>query len=458
MYMFMEYIFVILVVRLIKMTIDLDYCNIFFNVNNKKLRWILCIGVYLAAVLADIMFDSEFISIMESFIIMYIIMQAYSGALDKKVLFASMNVALECIADMGTSYIMSDGIVMSSINNYNASGNMEIYYYFPEQFVSIMLFYFLIIIVKNIYRTKEYDDMSYNWLYFMLLAVMSIGVWYIIARGLILTQEGLICVGAALLVMNMVSYKLYESVSDAYRYEKEYEKLKEQMDIYECQISTNIENDRVVRSLRHDMKLHLEELQMLAAGKRYDELESYLSAMTEAAKPLYNMVGTGNPSVDGILDYMCAKAQDKGVTVKRKLRIPEDVSLSAYDMNIILGNLLENAIENTLKTDNPYIELTLKYQSGTIYMNVTNTCISDQKVENGKYLTTKTDDEKNMHNEETVSEGFSISGRHKSGKHGYGLDNVKRCVDKYSGTMKLNCKDDVFTAEVLIYVPVQSCK
>lgn len=159
MYMFMEYIFVILVVRLIKMTIDLDYCNIFFNVNNKKLRWILCIGVYLAAVLADIIFDSEFISIMESFIIMYIIMQAYSGALDKKVLFASMNVALECIADMGTSYIMSDGIVMSSINNYNASGNMEIYYYFPEQFVSIMLFYFLIIIVKNIYRTKEYDDM-----------------------------------------------------------------------------------------------------------------------------------------------------------------------------------------------------------------------------------------------------------------------------------------------------------
>ena len=93
-------------------------------------------------------------------------MQAYSGALDKKVLFASMNVALECIADMGTSYIMSDGIVMSSINNYNASGNMEIYYYFPEQFVSIMLFYFLIIIVKNIYRTKEYDDMSYNWLLF----------------------------------------------------------------------------------------------------------------------------------------------------------------------------------------------------------------------------------------------------------------------------------------------------
>lgn len=459
MYMFMEYIFVILVVRLIKMTIDLDYCNIFFNVNNKKLRWILCIGVYLAAVLADIMFDSEFISIMESFIIMYIIMQAYSGALDKKVLFASMNVALECIADMGTSYIMSDGIVMSSINNYNASGNMEIYYYFPEQFVSIMLFYFLIIIVKNIYRTKEYDDMSYNWLYFMLLAVMSIGVWYIIARGLILTQEGLICVGAALLVMNMVSYKLYESVSDAYRYEKEYEKLKEQMDIYECQISTSIENDRVVRSLRHDMKLHLEELKLLAAGRKYDELENYISAMTEDAKPLYNMIGTGNPSVDGILDYMCSKAQDKGVTVRRKLRIPEDVELSTYDMNIILGNLLENAIENTLKTDNPYIELTIKYQSGPIYINVTNTCIADQKVVDGKYLTTKTDIEGNADKGYGADKADKVKqNNHNRVKHGYGLDNVKRCVDKYSGTIKLNCTGELFIAEVLLYVPVKVYK
>ena len=444
----LEYVFIMLVIRLIKILIDVDYCNIFFKADSKRARWIVCIIVYVAAAFTDIIFDSIFISIIEAFIVIYVIMQVYSGTLDKKILFASMNVALECIADMGTSYILPGS---SSIQDVAGNYDIELGYYLPRQFITIMLFYFLVIVVKNIYRTREYSDMSYNWLFFMLLAIVSIGVWYIIVRGLISTEGGMICVGASLLIMNMVSYKLYESVVDAYRYEKENEKLKEQMDIYECQISTNIENDRVVRSLRHDMKLHLEELQMLAAGKRYDELESYLSAMTEAAKPLYNMVGTGNPSVDGILDYMCAKAQDKGVTVKRKLRIPEDVSLSAYDMNIILGNLLENAIENTLKTDNPYIELTLKYQSGTIYMNVTNTCISDQKVENGKYLTTKTDDEKNMHNEETVSEGFSISGRHKSGKHGYGLDNVKRCVDKYSGTMKLNCKDDVFTAEVTLY-------
>ena len=53
---------------------------------------------------------------------------------------------------------------------------------------------------------------------------------------------------------------------------------------------------------------------------------------------------------------------------------------------------------------------------------------------------------------EAVSEGLSIAGRHKSGKHGYGLDNVRRCVDKYKGTMKLTCDDGKFVAEILVYV------
>ena len=64
------------------------------------------------------------------------------------------------------------------------------------------------------------------------------------------------------------------------------------------------------------MKLHLEELQMLAAGKRYDELESYLSAMTEAAKPLYNMVGTGNPSVTGYLIICVLRHRTKVLRLK----------------------------------------------------------------------------------------------------------------------------------------------
>lgn len=63
------------------------------------------------------------------------------------------------------------------------------------------------------------------------------------------------------------------------------------------------------------------------------------------------------------------------------------------------------------------------YQSGPIYINVTNTCIADQKVVDGKYLTTKTDIEGN------VDKGYGADkakqNNHNRVKHGYGLDNVK---------------------------------
>ena len=148
--------------------------------------------------------------------------------------------------------------------------------------------------------------------------------------------------GAALLVMNMVSYKLYESVSDAYRYEKEYEKLKEQMDIYECQISNSIANDREVRELRHDMKRHLKEIQILAAQGEYGQLNQYIQDMTDDASVLDNMIGTGNVALDGILNYMCSKALKNNIQVTRKITVTRGCRTCAYDMNIILGNLLDN--------------------------------------------------------------------------------------------------------------------
>lgn len=77
-----------------------------------------------------------------------------------------MNVALECIADMGTSYILPGS---SSIQDVAGNYDIELGYYLPRQFITIMLFYFLVIVVKNIYRTREYSDMSYNWLFLCFL-------------------------------------------------------------------------------------------------------------------------------------------------------------------------------------------------------------------------------------------------------------------------------------------------
>ena len=50
-------------------------------------------------------------------------------------------------------------------------------------------------------------------------------------------------------------------------------------------------------------------------------------------------------SLDTVLNYMLQRAVDKKIQLNVKVVVPSDLKLSAYDMNIIFGNLLENAIE-----------------------------------------------------------------------------------------------------------------
>ena len=411
-------IIIFLLIRIIRILLAIDYSNIFFENKNRKALVIMAVTVYVLAVITDVIFESLYIRIVEEFIIIYLIMNTYEGEIVKKLVLSVMNVALYCITDFATAFMLFGTIIPNA-------GSVS------NEFISILLLYLCLVIIKNIYKVKAGGQFSGQWIYLLLLAIISISIWYIIAKGIIATHNGMMFVGGALLVMNIMSYKLFEYVTNSYEYERENEKLKEQMDIYECQISNSIANDREVRELRHDMKHHLKELQILAEAGEYDRLNEYISAMTDDAQVLNNMIGTGNVALDGILNYMCGKAQKENIQVTRKITVPEDAALVPYDMNIILGNLLDNAIENSLKTDDPKIDIVIKYNMGVLCINVINSCIHDQNIVNGKYISTKKDKDK---------------------LHGYGIINVKKCVAKYNGTVVFGSDDNSFKAEVLLYI------
>lgn len=416
--MIVQIIIVFMLIRIIRIILAIDYSNIFLDNKNKKALLVTIVFVYLPAVATDVIFDSLYIRIIEEFIIIYLIVYTYEGDIIRKLILSVMNVALCGVSDIVTSYIMSGTILIQ-----NGSSSSE--------FVSVLLLYLCILIIKNMYKVKTHGRLGRHWIYLLVLALISISVWYIIAGDIIMTHDGIMFVGGALLVMNIMSYKLFEYVTNSYEYEQENMKLKEQMDIYECQISNSIANDREVRELRHDMKRHLKEIQILAAQGEYGQLNQYIQDMTDDASVLDNMIGTGNVALDGILNYMCSKALKNNIQVTRKITVPEDAELVAYDMNIILGNLLDNAIENALKTDEPKIDIVIKYRMGMLRINIVNSCIQDQNIIDGRYISTKLDEIKN---------------------HGYGMINVRKCVAKYNGTVKFSNDDTRFKAEVLLYI------
>lgn len=103
------------------------------------------------------------------------------------------------------------------------------------------------------------------------------------------------------------------------------------------------------------------------------------------------------------------------------------------DIVLILGNLLDNAIEATAHVHNGrYILLDINYQFGCIFIHIENNFDTILRLENGTLKTRKNNQE----------------------FHGIGLGIVKELVTKYHGTIDISTKENIFTADILLYLPV----
>ena len=238
----------------------------------------------------------------------------------------------------------------------------------------------------------------------------------------------LVC-GAFLLVNIIISYLMDDLVKSSQK-ALENQALRDQVSSYEREIMLQNENMEALRSFRHDMKRHFAEISVLASTGEIGQIKNYVSAMENNLVESRRLVDSGNTGLDTVLNYMLQRALDKKIQVNVKVVVPSDLKLSAYDMNIIFGNLLENAIEAQKDVKNPSIDLEINYLMDSLVVEISNRCLQKVIFKGGLPVTTK----------QSVIE------------HGYGLKNVKKVLDKYISTLDFECSDERFTVKILMKI------
>lgn len=238
----------------------------------------------------------------------------------------------------------------------------------------------------------------------------------------------LVC-GAFLLVNIIISYLMDDLVKSSQK-ALENQALRDQVSSYEREIMLQNENMEALRSFRHDMKRHFAEISVLASTGEIGQIKNYVSAMENNLVESRRLVDSGNTALDTVLNYMLQRAVDKKIQVNVKVVVPCNLNLSAYDMNIIFGNLLENAIEAQKDVKNPSIDLEINYLMDSLVVEISNRCLQKVIFKGGLPVTTK----------QSVRE------------HGYGLKNVKKVLDKYISTLDFECSDERFTVKILMKI------
>lgn len=268
---------------------------------------------------------------------------------------------------------------------------------------------------------------------FLLPILYWIGAWAIMhtlfhIHTVIVTDiQYLIGTSIAVILFAMLEFVLEKTKKS--KQEQKQELLEQEIRIYENQFDIIQQSQQNVHALRHDMKHHMK---MLADLISHDEMEvalKYLSDMGAFLENDQEYVSSGNERIDSILNYMIGKAKIANINTDWKISIPEHLDVSTFDINVILSNLLDNALNALSKVPQPELHILIKYDRGILCISIENNC-----------------DERRMADKKEYSIFESADG------HGYGLKNVQRIVEKYHGNFMINCKDGFFVASILLFL------
>ncbi|MCL2189841.1 MAG: ATP-binding protein [Defluviitaleaceae bacterium] len=184
-----------------------------------------------------------------------------------------------------------------------------------------------------------------------------------------------------------------------------------------------------VRGWRHDYHSHLQVMKaFLTLGQR-EAHEAYLTKLDADLTGVDTILRTGNVMMDAILNSKISLALAKEIQVNAKATVPETLTISEVDLAVIIGNLLDNAMEANalLPKAERFIRLYIGKHKEMFYISVSNAMGTLPQRQGLQLLSTKKDPD-----------------------HGFGLKRIDRIVDKNNGFVNRQFEDGIFATEIML--------
>ncbi len=394
----------------------------FFNKKDVKQIRVIC-SYFLFVVLTVggfYLFDNMLVNFITNIIGFSIIISVYKGKIFKKVfmilLLYTVNIVIE------SSIFFTDPKQFE-----NELIHQGIY----ECVASICVFFVVLFLCRTVSVKDKSREMD------RAISILLLGVPVIsIALVLLLlndetTSDSIVVIESiGLLAINICIFYLYGALQNYYMEKGEKELIEQQTAFYEKQLDILKNSYYNVRTLKHDMRHHLKELKYMTSQENNDKAIRYIEQMEGFVNYSEEYVESGNRDIDSTLNYLLKKADRVLDKPRIHVALPENLDVHMFKLNIILGNLLENAISAAERSVDKYLSIDIKVNKGLLNIKIENSYEHEILVENGKLLTTKTNKK----------------------IHGMGLKSVERIIQEQGGTMKIDWNEQIFSVKVMLYL------
>ena len=288
------------------------------------------------------------------------------------------------------------------------------------------------IILKKIFNKNNDNYTMLKIKHWITLLIISISSIYL-ASPIVLAENWSVYNAVAIiliLIINILVFYFFYEVTKYYKKAYDRYAIENRNKYYKNQLKVIMESEEAIRKLKHDYKNHMIVLMRYFEDNNKKAGIKYIENLIGDFYSSGNISETGNIAVDSLLNYKLKDYKNKNINLKTELTIPsENLFVLDYHIDIILGNLLDNAIYAVDNCDKKEITVVIKYINKALFIRIENTFNGKVNKSKENFKTIKTD-KKN---------------------HGYGLKNVKRIVELYNGQIDVKYIEDKFLFEIFLY-------
>ncbi len=365
------------------------------------------------------LFDNVYLTSITLFVILLIAtMMIYQGSLFRKLVAVFSSMALG---------IVVDDIIWRSFSYFGLIEEVELF----ANLITSLILMVLILLLERFFcvdKTKYITKESYINIMIVLLGnVLLIYILWGIASEVrleIMLALIIIC------VIDISTFSLQNKVNEVYREKLEHQMMEEQILMYKKQFGVIRQSQKKIESLQHDIKKHLYLLDSYLKKGNSKAAETYIQEIEKYINVSGQYVNTGNQEIDAILNYSLEKADKMDCRIETKITVPDSSFINEFDLNMLLGNLLDNALDALEKVEERYLYVGISFHNGLMLIRMWNSF--DGVVDKDGAMFKSRKEERTM--------------------HGIGLQNIRDIVNKYDGAIKIDTTKNLFKIDIILYL------
>lgn len=402
------------------------YMNIFFDCTkpDKKIEIASYLLYYFTICLLFIAFKTPMLNVIANLIMFFLLTYNYEANIRKRLIATisiyMIHMTIETVVVLVMRYF--DITIVSKDSDLALIAG----------FITIKIITYNVMLFLSNFKLVK-NDIKVSYIHWLSIFVMPAGT-LILSLMLILkvNSENLTGILISIIIMfviNVFVFYLYDILMKSYDEKMEKALLLQQNMAYAKQLEVITQSQENLKAFRHDVKNHVLSLKSLIEDNNNHEASEYLESIIDSIDNSIEFSKSGNAEIDSILNYKLNQAVSFGIKTNIAVNVPEKLNIRPFDLSVVLGNLLDNAIEAARYCERKLIKITAELDRNVLYINVSNTFDGKLKYEGSKLITTKEDKQ----------------------NHGMGLGNVQQSLEKYNGAMEIHHRDKMFYVDVLIY-------